>query len=210
MKKSSHDTGPRIAELDGLRGLAILLVILCHYVGNPDHSPLGFLPHRFLLAFTAGWSGVDLFFVLSGFLIGGILLEARDSPNYFRTFYTRRVFRILPIYYLWTMLFAFVVIVGVTFFAGRLATSRHELLRVPVQLLFLQNIFIGMPKFPWMWFGVTWSLAIEEQFYLVAPPFIRILSRRQLATALTASIIMAPMLRFMLFRYWAPGSYVCA
>ncbi len=209
MKKSSHDTGPRIAELDGLRGLAILLVILCHYVGNPDHSPLGFLPHRFLLAFTAGWSGVDLFFVLSGFLIGGILLEARDSPNYFRTFYTRRVFRILPIYYLWTMLFAFVVIVGVTF-AGRLATSRHELLRIPVQLLFLQNIFIGMPKFPWMWFGVTWSLAIEEQFYLVAPPFIRILSRRQLATALTAAIIMAPVLRFMLFRYWAPGSYVCA
>ena len=93
MKKSGHDSSPRIAELDGLRGLATLLVILCHYVGNPDHSPLGFLPHRFLLAFTAGWTGVDLFFVLSGFLIGGILLEARDSPNYFRTFYIRRVFR---------------------------------------------------------------------------------------------------------------------
>src|SRR5450755_891148 len=54
MKKSGHDSSPRIAELDGLRGLATLLVILCHYVGNPDHSPLGFLPHRFLLAFTAG------------------------------------------------------------------------------------------------------------------------------------------------------------
>ena len=69
----------RIPELDGLRGLAILLVILCHYVGNPDHTPLGFWPHRFLLAFTVGWSGVDLFFVLSGFLIGGILLDARSA-----------------------------------------------------------------------------------------------------------------------------------
>ena len=83
----------RIPEFDGLRGLAILLVILCHYVGNPGHSPLGFLPNRFLLAFTVGWSGVDLFFVLSGFLIGGILLDARNISNYFRAFYMRRVFR---------------------------------------------------------------------------------------------------------------------
>jgi peptidoglycan/LPS O-acetylase OafA/YrhL len=69
----------RIPELDGLRGLAILLVILCHYLGNPDHAPLGFWPHRFLAGFAAGWSGVDLFFVLSGFLIGGILLDARKT-----------------------------------------------------------------------------------------------------------------------------------
>jgi Acyltransferase family len=131
MKKFGHDTSPRIPELDGLRGLAILLVMLCHYVGNPDHSPLGFLPHRFFLAFTAGWSGVDLFFVLSGFLIGGILLEARDSPNYFRTFYIRRVFRILPIYYLWTPLFALIVVVSRTLFPGHLDASWHELLRVP-------------------------------------------------------------------------------
>jgi peptidoglycan/LPS O-acetylase OafA/YrhL len=123
MKKSGHDASPRIPELDGLRGLAILLVILCHHVGNPDHSPLGFLPHRFLLPFTAGWSGVDLFFVLSGFLIGGILLDARDSPNYFRMFYVRRVFRILPIYYLWTLLFEIIVVVGLTLFPGQLDAS---------------------------------------------------------------------------------------
>jgi len=208
--ESGHDSSPRIAELDGLRGLAILLVILCHYVGNPDHSPLGFLGNRLLLAFTAGWSGVDLFFVLSGFLIGGILLDARDSPNYFRTFYMRRVFRILPIYYVWTLLFALIVVAGLTLFPGRLGASWHELLRVPVQLCFLQNIFIGMPKFTWTWFAVTWSLAIEEQFYVVAPPLIRMLSRRRLGIVLAATIVLAPLLRFLLFRYWAPGTYLCA
>jgi peptidoglycan/LPS O-acetylase OafA/YrhL len=203
----SRDSGARIPELDGLRGTAILLVILCHYVGNAEHAPLGIWLHRILAAFTAGWSGVDLFFVLSGFLIGGILLEVRESANYFRAFYIRRVFRILPIYYLWTLLFGGVVICAVTLFPGRLAVTQHDLLRIPVQLLFLQNIFIGMPHFTWTWFVVTWSLAIEEQYYLLAPPLIRFLSRRAFAAALVATILLAPLLRFMLFRYWAPGTY---
>ena len=200
----------RIPELDGLRGLAILLVILCHYVGNPDHSALGFYPNRFLLAFTVGWSGVDLFFVLSGFLIGGILLDARSSPHYFRAFYMRRVFRILPIYYLWIFLYAGAAVITLMFFPGRLPITTNDLLRVPIQLLFLQNIYIGMAHFTWMWFVVTWSLAVEEQFYLIAPPVIRFLSRRRLVTVLLATIALAPVLRFLLFRYWAPGTYLGA
>ena len=200
----------RIPELDGLRGLAILLVILCHYVGNAGHAPLGFWPHRFLSAFTAGWSGVDLFFVLSGFLIGGILLNAREAPRYFRTFYMRRVFRILPIYYLWTLLFGATVVGAVVFSPGQFGVSARDLLRVPVQLLFLQNIFIGMPHFQWTWFVVTWSLAIEEQFYLFAPPLIRFLSPRNFVAVLVATVALAPILRFLLFRYWAPGTYLCA
>jgi peptidoglycan/LPS O-acetylase OafA/YrhL len=207
---STSASSGRVPELDGLRGTAIALVILCHYVGNAEHSPLGFWPHRFLSAFTAGWSGVDLFFVLSGFLIGGILLDARETPNYFRAFYMRRVFRILPIYYLWTLLFGGVVILAVSFFPGRLTVSSHDLQRIPVQLFFLQNIFIGMPRFPWIWFVVTWSLAIEEQFYLLAPPLIRFLSRRHFVAALAATVALAPLLRFLLFRYWAPHSYLCA
>lgn len=203
-------SGARIPELDGLRGTAILLVILCHYVGNAEHAPLGFWPHRILAAFTAGWSGVDLFFVLSGFLIGGILLDARNSPRYFRTFYIRRVFRILPIYYLWTLLFAVILLVALTFFPDRLGLTAHDLFRVPIQLFFLQNIFIGMPKFTWMWFVVTWSLAIEEQYYLLVPPLIRFLSPRKFAASLVATIALAPLLRFALFRYWAPGTYLCS
>lgn len=207
-KRYRLDRAGRIPELDGLRGVAILLVILCHYVGNAGHAPLGVWPHRFLSAFSAGWSGVDLFFVLSGFLIGGILLNAREAPHYFRAFYMRRVFRILPIYYLWTLLFAVTVGVATAFFPGRLAVSARDLMRVPVQLLFLQNIFIGMPRFEWIWFVVTWSLAVEEQFYLLAPPLIRYLSQRNFVAILVATVALAPVLRFLLFRYWAPGTYL--
>lgn len=80
----------RIIELDGLRGLACLAVIFGHYFGEVQHG-FGLL--------TLDWIGVDVFFVLSGFLIGGIQFENRDSDTYFSTFYIRRVFRILAVYY---------------------------------------------------------------------------------------------------------------
>jgi len=207
LQPSPNATG-RIPELDGLRGLAILLVILCHYVGQSEHAPLGLLGHRFLALFSAGWTGVDLFFVLSGFLIGGILLNARDAPHYFRAFYMRRVFRILPIYYAWTLLFGVVVLAAINFFPGRLAVSANDLQRIPVQLAFLQNIFIGTPRFAWIWFGVTWSLAVEEQFYLVAPPLIRFLTPRRLVFTLGAILCVAPVLRLLTFRYMNEGTYV--
>ena len=94
----------RIPALDGLRGVAILLVLLRHAVfgvssvqGIETHSRSTFL---FLATGQLTWSGVDLFFVLSGFLIGGILLDVRSSPRYFQTFYLRRAYRILPLYFL--------------------------------------------------------------------------------------------------------------
>jgi peptidoglycan/LPS O-acetylase OafA/YrhL len=91
----------RVPELDGLRGTAILSVLCFHYVTQQGVTPPGTLTHYLQRAVIMGWSGVDLFFVLSGFLIGGILMDARESPSYFRTFYARRFFRIIPIYYLW-------------------------------------------------------------------------------------------------------------
>ena len=207
---NAHISSGRIPELDGLRGTAILLVILCHYVGQAEHVRLGALPHRLLSAFTVGWSGVDLFFVLSGFLIGGILLNARETPRYFRTFYMRRVFRILPIYYLWTALFAVVVVALVWLKAGFLGITIHDLVRVPVQLLFLQNFFIQLPAFTWMWFGVTWSLAVEEQFYLVAPLLIRYLTRKTLITTLASTILAEPVIRVLVLRYVPGGGYFAA
>ena len=85
----------RMPELDGLRGIAILLVWVAHYFAVPGKGMVSLLDGYW---FRLGWTGVDLFFVLSGFLIGGILLDVRTSPRYFKTFYARRFFRIIPLY----------------------------------------------------------------------------------------------------------------
>lgn len=208
--RAGNSTGGRIPELDGLRGLAILLVIICHYVANAEHAALGYWPHHILSALTAGWSGVDLFFVLSGFLIGGLLLDARDSPRFFRAFYLRRVLRILPVYYLWIAIYVLLIAGALWVIPGRYAIAPRDLLQVPVQLFFLQNMQFGMPTFTWIWFVVTWSLAVEEQFYLVAPPLIRFVPLRRLVFALAATICLAPLLRFLVFRYWLPGTTAAA
>jgi peptidoglycan/LPS O-acetylase OafA/YrhL len=194
-----REVSGRIPELDGLRGLAILLVLLGHYIGVANRAPLLPLLHHFLGVFGAGWIGVDLFFVLSGFLIGGILLDARSSANYFRTFYTRRVFRILPVYYLWTLLYASIVVGAILFFPGRTGLGVADLKHVPIQLLFLRDIIIGnMPPLAMAWFMATWSLAVEEQFYLLAPLLIRFVSRRKLVVTLAAIIAVLPLVRFLL------------
>lgn len=169
---------------------------MCHYIANPDHAQSGYLTRHFLSGLTVGWSGVDLFFVLSGFLIGGILLDNRESPRYFRTFYLRRVFRILPVYYLWILLYVAIVAAGVYMMPGRLPVDRHDLLVTPIYVLFLQNIIYSPSGFQWKWFVVTWSLAIEEQFYFLAPIAIRWLSLRRLVWLLAVVVCGAPLLRF--------------
>lgn len=87
-----------IPELDGLRGVAIGLVIIWHYLPSLVHARPGTTASYLIATTRLTWTGVDLFFVLSGFLIGGILLDARQARNYFSVFYTRRFFRIIPIY----------------------------------------------------------------------------------------------------------------
>ena len=88
---------PRLAPLDGIRGLAVLVVMLFHFTGILDTHRLG---HPLLLRLiSVGWCGVDLFFVFSGFLITGILWDSKHSPRYFSSFYMRRVLRIFPLYY---------------------------------------------------------------------------------------------------------------
>ena len=198
----------RIPELDGLRGLAILLVILCHYVGDPKHGPLGFWVDRMLSALSVGWSGVDLFFVLSGFLIGGILLDARATPHYFRAFYMRRVHRILPVYYGWLLLFAVLAAVALWFFPGRYPVQPRDLYQIPGYMLFLQNMMYDLTPFQWIWLSMMWSLAIEEQFYLLAPPLIRFVTLRHVVFTLAATICLAPVLRLLALRYLSLGSYI--
>ncbi len=198
----------RIPELDGLRGLAILLVVICHYVGDADHAGLGYWPHHFLSALSVGWSGVDLFFVLSGFLIGGILLDSRNSSQYFKTFYVRRIHRILPIYYAWIAIYVLIVGANIYLARGRSAVTGQELRVVPVYFFFLQNMIYSPSPFQWKWFAVTWSLAVEEQFYLLAPPLLRFLSTRRLACVLAVMVCAAPVLRYLAFQYFPQLSYL--
>src|ERR1700677_1964341 len=101
----------RIPELDGVRGVAILLVVICHYFGGDTHGPPNFPFSLVKDVVSLFWCGVDLFFVLSGFLIGGILMDQRNSAGYFKTFYVRRVCRILPLYFAWIALFFLVIAV---------------------------------------------------------------------------------------------------
>jgi peptidoglycan/LPS O-acetylase OafA/YrhL len=149
----------RIPALDGLRGLAVIVVILSRYQIYPL-APDGWFERLWVGLVSLGYAGVDLFFVLSGFLITSILIRHRDSERRFSSFYARRALRILPLYYA----LCFIVMVVMP------AIGRGPEGGEPIyNILFLQN-FKGLLDSPQHAFlGPTWSLAIEEQFYLIWP-----------------------------------------
>lgn len=150
------DSNKYIPELDGYRAIAVLMVML-------HHSKWGL--------FSTGWIGVQFFFGLSGFLITRILLKQKHSPSYFKTFYTRRILRIFPAYFL-------VVFIGVVY--GLVVGSNVS--DVYWYLFYLQNFPLGAQQwslnFPEA-LNHTWSLAIEEQFYLFAPLIVKFLPTRK-------------------------------
>jgi hypothetical protein len=187
----------RIAELDGLRGVAIGMVVIYHYFITEMGADPRTLGAYALAAGRLGWSGVDLFFVLSGFLIGGILLDARTSSNYFRVFYTRRFFRIVPIY---TVLLT-ASYIAYRFIESGAAPRLVELSRGVLPwfpfVVFLQNFWMARAAtYGSALVAVTWSLAVEEQFYLTLPLVVRLTSPRRLVTLLLSGVVMAPILRF--------------
>jgi peptidoglycan/LPS O-acetylase OafA/YrhL len=196
----------RIPELDGLRGMAILLVLVGHYFAVPGTGVASLLNGYW---FRLGWTGVDLFFVLSGFLIGGILLEVRDSPNYFKTFYARRFFRIIPLYYAWILIYIVLSVAGRTFLAERVGSVQRIDISIVAHFLFLQNFhdFLRSAVSFW-WFSSMWSLAVEEQFYLVAPLLVRYLPKRVLAFVLVLVTIGAPVLRFAIRNDFSDGPWL--
>src|SRR6201997_244272 len=99
---------PRRKDLDGLRGVAVLLTIFLHYVCRSGlFINLG--PRRLALLLDSSWSGVDIFFVLSGFLIGGIIIDHGRAGNFFRVFYLRRGLRILPLAWL-AIVFSYLIL----------------------------------------------------------------------------------------------------
>lgn len=188
----------RVEALDGVRGIAILAVVAMHC------AMFGMVredirDHWLTRGLLLGWTGVDLFFVLSGFLITGILLRTKERPRFFTNFYARRALRIVPLYYLVITLLLFVLPRGA-------ATSAAE--KVPYYL-WVQN-------FAWAWPGeanpdiartITWSLAVEEQFYLVWPAVVWFLGRTALLRVCWAMIVIAIALRFVLLGAGAPTVY---
>jgi peptidoglycan/LPS O-acetylase OafA/YrhL len=173
---SSHG---RLADLDAIRGIAIGQVLLWH-LWVP-----AFEKHAPFLARVLGlsWTGVDLFFVLSGYLIGGILLANQTAGNFYAVFYGRRVLRIIPLYIL--------------LIASYLIFFKPDM--IWPYLTFTQNFAWASNKqieFVWGgWTGPTWSLAVEEQFYLVLPMLIRMTSPRRLPWILLMLCIAAPLVR---------------
>jgi len=167
----------RILALDGIRGLAILLVLIYHYSDQFFAETQPFIDRAVVDLGRSLWFGVDLFFVLSGFLITGILCKTRASPGYFRSFFGRRTVRIFPLYF--ASLFALCIV---------LPRLHHSFANPKV----LENqwwFWTYLSNFLFAWegnFGITpggyyWSVAVEEQFYLVWPFVIWAIEPRKLA-----------------------------
>jgi peptidoglycan/LPS O-acetylase OafA/YrhL len=195
-----------VPALDGLRGVAILLVAAYHFVWQAaDHVPGTSLPYRLITRFAdLGDRGVDLFFVLSGFLITGALLDAKGSPRYFRNFYARRTLRIFPLYYLF--LTALLVVAPLVF-------PRSDLVRDAGRgqewvWLYATNIKLALAN-RWYFCGMavcgqgielnhTWSLAVEEHFYLVWPAVVLVCSRKALVRTCLGLTVVSLALRLAL------------
>ena len=197
----------RIRELDGLRGVAIGMVVLFHFFQNT----MAFQPGSVFSYVQAGlrlsWTGVDLFFVLSGFLIGGILLDSRESTNYYSVFYKRRFFRIVPIYLVTLVLGAALVSLKLGPTSGPLQWLTTEGAPWYAYLTFTQNFWMAHAgSVGSNGLAMTWSLAVEEQFYLTVPLYIRALSRRWLARFLVIGICSAPLLRSLLLHFGSDSS----
>jgi peptidoglycan/LPS O-acetylase OafA/YrhL len=187
MKIFEAQSRRHIPALDGLRAIAIILVLLFHLK-----------PYTF----SIGWTGVLLFFVLSGYLITDILLEAKKTPGYFRSFYARRSLRIFPAYYLCMLIAA----LAVNFYGPLKTWVKTVESAGPTEwiyfLLYVQNYWLGWREFatPLSWpLGHTWTLAIEEQYYLIWPAIIYVLNRRFLWIFCLVLIVSSPAVRIWIF-----------
>lgn len=183
------------SQIDGLRGIAVLLVAFYHL--GLSYEGAGLFSNTLIASLLQmGWMGVDLFFVISGFLITSILIETRAEPHYFRNFIMRRTLRIWPLYYAWLLLLIVIapaVLSPVPDELQRLAAKQAWFWAYAANWLFaLEGGFNSTPC------GYFWSLAVEEQFYLLWPLVIRYSPERRLPVVCSAMLAGSLGLRLLL------------
>lgn len=184
-----------LPALDGVRGLAIGLVLLVHFIG--DMPTTNTFEKVLMHVATYGSFGVDLFFVLSGFLITGILFDAKQTPSYFKNFYMRRTLRIFPLYY-GVLAVIFLVLPFIPFFQGK---DLDELVRTQGWAwAYAINVYIareGVWSLPFI--GHFWSLAVEEHFYLMWPLIVWLCPRPLLLKVCLGFVLFALGLRMSMY-----------
>ncbi|MBD5635375.1 MAG: acyltransferase, partial [Candidatus Eremiobacteraeota bacterium] len=183
----SRAPGGHVPELDALRALAIWAVLAAHllFTAPATAASSAFLPHWAHTLLLHGWLGVDLFFVLSGFLITGILLGTKPGGRsaYFKRFYIRRAARILPLYF---------AVLLVLFVVSRGQYGAYFALCALMSADFANLFGVAIPDAA----GPYWSLGVEEQFYLIWPWLVLWLDRKRLAWAALAVVVVEPVLRY--------------
>lgn len=183
-------------RLDGLRGIAIIMVMLFHLTAFQPASRIDQLFHR---AAQYGWTGVDLFFILSGFLITGILLDAKGAPKYFRNFYVRRVLRILPLYYGFVLaLIVLYPLAGAHFRSERDVLLQNQVWIWTQSVNWLVTLTGDFTSRTTLGTGGFWSLAIEEQYYLMWPALVLLLSRGALLRTCIGLTLFSIIARFVM------------
>lgn len=192
--------------MDGLRGIAIILVMLHHFGLYGQMGSTIFLDAQIKRILLSGWIGVDLFFVLSGFLITGILLDSKGGRHFFRNFYARRFLRIFPLYY--GFLFGFLIVVPLLYPVGSKFVTLLE--EQAWYWTYLINFKIGFDSWPdYYIIGHFWSLAVEEQFYLFWPLTVFFLRRRNLLLTCCALLLVSLAVRIVLVLMdFKTGAYV--
>jgi peptidoglycan/LPS O-acetylase OafA/YrhL len=196
-------TDERAKALDGLRGISIILVMAFHIFKRADF----FTKHEILHFVTSisyiGWLGVDVFFALSGFLITSILLKTRDGNHYFKNFYARRILRIFPLYYVFIVVMLLALPTLIPDYTANIPVI------APFLFFYIQNWMgrlgvVGLPAF----LSVTWSLAIEEQFYLIWPAVVYHTRRETLIKIGLGIILISLLYRIQAVLFWQSAEYV--
>ena len=185
-----------IRGLDGLRAVAILWVMLGHVSAASKWEAVTGYQKAFTLVASAGWVGVQLFFVISGFLITKILLKDKGKPKQLSHFYMRRSLRIFPIYYL-TLATLFIIIPALGYTLEWLSQeTEHQAWYWTYMNNWIRPYIYnkGLPH--------LWSLAIEEQYYLIWPFFVIFLQRKWLIGVCAFMVISAPIFRYLLFYFY--------